>query len=269
MINGGLHADNNLLAQELLVVPVGVPHFRSAMECATSMFHELRELLHHHHKTISVGDEGGFAPRLSLQEALLSICEIIDRTSGDTHNRVVLALDMAATQLFDPITSTYVIQGQQMDSDELIAWYQQLVEIYPIYSLEDPLAEDDWYGWQKITALLGDRIQIVADDLVVTNIERIQRGIDEESMTAVVIKPNQIGTVTETLRAIQLCRENGINTIVSHRSGETNDNFIADLAVGSNAGQIKAGGCCRGERMAKYNRLLAIEDTLLWGSVTG
>lgn len=268
MINGGVHADNKLCVQEMLVVPVGTHHFRSAMEYAIAVSHELKALLQRYGRSTLLGDEGGFAPHLSIDEALLSLCEVIDRVSGEDETRSVLALDMAASQLFDAEKGVYTIQGRHMNTDELIEWYQQLVEIYPIYSLEDPLAEDDWEGWIKIMQCLGDKIQIVADDLCVTNTERIVRAIEEEAMTAVVIKPNQVGTITETLQAIQLCRQHEINTIISHRSGETNDNFIADLSVGSSSGQIKAGGCSRGERMAKYNRLLAIEDTLLWGAMS-
>lgn len=264
LINGGVHADNQLAIQEMLLVPVGVPHFRAALELGVATFHELQALLRRNNKSAALGDEGGCAPKVSIDEGLLSIYEATQRVSEDEIQSVI-ALDMAASQLFDAETGFYYINGQQMSSDQLIDWYAQLIEVYPIYSIEDPLAEDDWSGWQKCMQLLGQHVQIVADDLCVTNIKRIQRAIESNCMTAVIIKPNQIGTISESLEAIKLCQQHNINTIASHRSGETNDDFIADLAVGASTGQIKAGGCCRGERLAKYNRLLAIEDMLFWG----
>jgi enolase len=268
VINGGVHADNKLPIQEFLVVPVGVPHFRSALELGISTFHELKALLQRHEKSTAVGDEGGFAPFITIDEALLSICDALQRVSGD-ETRSVIALDMAASQLFDPEYNCYRIYDTRLSTDELIEWYKQLIELYPIYSLEDPFAEDDWEGWQKCMSALGDKVQIVADDLCVTNSKRLQQAIDSRCMTAAIIKPNQVGTITETLEALTLCRQHNINAIISHRSGETNDDFIADLAVGASTGQIKAGGCCRGERLAKYNRLLAIEDMLFWNGING
>lgn len=266
VINGGAHADNKLPIQEFLVVPVGVPHFRSAMELGVATFHELKALLERHEKSTAIGDEGGFAPHVSIDEALLSMCDALQRASGN-ETRAVVALDIAASQLFDPEHNCYTLYDTRLTSDELIEWYKQLIEVYPIYSLEDPFAEDDWEGWQKGMAALSDKVQIVADDLCVTNSKRIQRAIDTRCMTATIIKPNQVGTITETLESLALCKNNNINAIVSHRSGETNDDFIADLAVGASVGQIKAGGCCRGERLAKYNRLLAIEDMLFWSDI--
>lgn len=267
LINGGMHADNQLAIQEMLLVPVDAPHFRSALELGVATFHELQALLQRNGKSIAIGDEGGFAPRISIDEGLLSIYEATQRIS-ETEVQSVIGLDMAASQLFDVESGLYCIDGTKFTSNELINWYAQLIEIYPIYSIEDPLAEDDWEGWQKCMQLLGDHIQIVADDLCVTNAKRVQQAIDSNCVTAVIIKPNQVGTISETLQTIQLCQANNIDTIVSHRSGDTNDDFIADLAVGASAGQIKSGGCCRGERMAKYNRLLAIEEMLLWGSLS-
>lgn len=266
LINGGMHADNGLAIQEMLLVPIGVPHFRYALELGVSTFHELGALLHRNGKSTTVGDEGGYAPHVSIDEGLLSIYEATQRIStGEVQS--VIGLDMAASHLFDIETGLYTLNGEKLSSRELIDWYTRLVEVYPIYSIEDPLAEDDWNGWQECRQLLGDHIQLVADDLCVTNPKRVQQAIDANCITAVIIKPNQIGTISETLQTIQLCQQNNINAIVSHRSGETNDDFIADLAVGSSVGQIKAGGCCRGERLAKYNRLLAIEDMLFWGSL--
>lgn len=264
LINGGVHADNQLAVQEMLIVPVGVPHFRSALELGIATFHELQALLQRNGRSTTVGDEGGFAPKVSIDDGLLSIYDAIQRVS-EGEVQAVMGLDMAASQLFDQETGFYSINGEKFSSSQLLDWYVNLVETYPIYSLEDPFAEDDWEGWKKCGKQLSSHIQIVADDLCVTNIKRIKKAIDSQCMSAVIIKPNQIGTITETLEAIELCQANAINTIISHRSGETNDTFIADLAVGASSGQIKAGGCCRGERLAKYNRLLAIEDMLFWG----
>jgi enolase len=262
MINGGMHADNKLAVQEILIVPVGVEHFRSAMELSVTVFHELRTVLHRKGKETCVGDEGGFAPRVSIHEALEMLGEAIDHVSQSHEIPLVIALDCAASQWYDSSQGKYHVQGRTMSTDELIGWYETLVDTYPIYSLEDPFAETDWQGWTRLTELIGERVQIVADDLCATNPERIMLAAENAAMTAAIIKPNQIGTMTETLQAIKLCKDRGINTIVSHRSGETCDTFIADLAVGSSAGQIKAGGCCRSERIAKYNRLLTIEDLL-------
>lgn len=264
MISGGAHANTKLPVQECIIVPVGMHNFRSAMEFSVGMFHELKALLERYNRGTGISDEGAFIADVTLEEALLCLCEIMQRASTDGEHRAVLALDIAASQLFDQETSLYVMGSQRYTTKELVAWYQQLVDTFPIYSLEDPFAEDDWAGWSMLMDALGDQIQIVADDLCVTQTDRIGRGIAEKCMNSVIIKPNQVGTISEALDAIKLCRAHQINTIVSHRSGETNDSFIADFAVGSNSGQIKAGGCCRGERLAKYNRLLAIEDSLLW-----
>lgn len=265
LINGGLHAHNKIPFQEFLIVPVGMHHFRSSMELSVTIFHELKQIIEQQGYTSGVGDEGGFAPHMPVNEALLSICDAIQRTCSGDELQAVIALDIAASNLYDPIHKRYTIAETQYTAHQLIDWYEELIETYPIYSLEDPLAEDDWDGWKRCFARLGDKIQIVGDDLCVTNTTRIQRAIDTQCVSAVVIKPNQVGTVSETLDAIRLCHTHGLNPIVSHRSGETNDTFIADLAVGANAGQIKSGGCCRGERIAKYNRLLWIEDFLFWG----
>lgn len=265
LINGGLHAHNKIPIQEFLIVPVGMHHFRSSMELSVTIFHELKQILEQQGYVSSVGDEGGFAPHIPMHDALISICDGIQRTNQDDELQAVIALDIAASQLYNPLRKRYTIEGTEYTHHQLIDWYEELIDTYPIYSLEDPMAEDDWEGWKHCFARLSDRIQIIGDDLCVTNTTRIQRAIDTRCISAAIIKPNQVGTVTETLNAIRLCHANTINPIISHRSGETNDTFIVDLAVGANAGQIKAGGCCRGERIAKYNRLLWIEDYLFWG----
>lgn len=268
VMNGGLHADNKMQIQEFLVIPIGCPHFRTAMELGTTIFHELKSVLLKHGKSTAVGDEGGFAPQATTdKEALAYLQEAIERVKGDEGSNCVIGVDFAANQYYDRSTGLYLWQGEQLTSAQLIEAYQDLLGDYPIYSMEDPLAEDDWEGWQLINKKLGNDIQIVGDDIFATNFFRIEKGIKDKAATAAIIKPNQIGTITETLQVIQLCKNNEINMVVSHRSGETNDVFIADLAVGASAGQIKAGGCSRGERLAKYNRLLEIEDTLLAGLV--
>jgi len=262
IINGGVHAHNQLAVQEVLIVPVGVEHFRSAMELSVMVFHELRNILCRDGKDNGVGLEGGLVPSVNIEEALVLLSEAVNRVSGNNEVPLVIALDCAASQWYDHATKKYYVQGKNMTTNQLLDWYQELTETYPIYSLEDPFSEHDWQGWTKITKSIGERVQIVADDLCATNPDRILLAAQKNAMTAVVIKPNQIGTITETLHAIKLCKEHNINTVISHRSGDTSDTFIADLAVGSSAGQIKAGGCCRSERVAKYNRLLAIEDLL-------
>lgn len=264
MINGGVHADNNLPIQEFLVLPVGASSFRSAMEIGVTVFHELQNILRKKGKSTAVGDEGGFAAQFSgPEEALDYLVTAIEAVGKSEDTRCVIGLDFAASQYYDPTSTLYTWNNKKLSSLELIEAYQSLLQAYPIYSIEDPLAEDDWIAWQTLMTACGAEIQIVGDDIFATNFYRIEEGIKQGLANAVLIKPNQIGTITETLQAIQLCKQNNIKTIVSHRSGETNETFIADLAVGSSSGQIKAGGCCRGERLAKYNRLLAIEDTLL------
>lgn len=270
LINGGLHSNNKMQIQEFLVVPVGCQYFRTAMELGVTIFHELKNVLSKHGKSIAVGDEGGFAPQATTDlEALTYLHEAIERVNGSEEANCLIAVDFAASQFYDRTSGLYTWQGKHLTSAQLIEVYEELVDEYPIYSIEDPLAEDDWEGWKLITKKLGDEIQIIGDDLYATNFFRIEKGIQDKASTAAIIKPNQIGTITETLQAIQLCKNNNMNMVVSHRSGETNDTFIADLAVGSSAGQIKAGGCSRGERLAKYNRLLEIEDGLLAGFVDG
>lgn len=263
-INGGVHADNGLPIQEFLILPVGASSFRSAMEIGVTLFQELKTILRKKGKSTAVGDEGGFAAQFaSSEEAIECLVEAMERVGKSDDSRCVIGLDFAATQYYDSTSTLYSWNNKKLSSLELIEAYQTLLQTYPVYSIEDPLAEDDWVAWQTLMTACGSEIQIIGDDIFATNFYRIEEGIKQGLANAVLIKPNQIGTITETLQAIQLCKQNNMKTVVSHRSGETNDSFIADLAVGASAGQIKAGGCSRGERLAKYNRLLAIEDQLL------
>lgn len=264
VINGGLHADTGLGIQEFMIVPVAAENFRSSLELSVTVFHELKNVLKKHGKSTAVGDEGGFAPHFkNYFEALDILMEVLDKVDTADGGKCVIGLDVAASQLYDKTRGIYLWDGRRVSSADLIAEYEALVDQYPIYSIEDGLDEDDWNGWQQLTARLEDKAQIVADDIFATNTYRIEQGIKDHIATGVIIKPNQVGTITETLQAIQLSKENELNCIVSHRSGETEDTFIADLAVGASVGQIKAGGCSRSERLAKYNRLLEIEDTLM------
>ncbi len=264
VINGGVHAQNNLTIQEFMIVPVGVPTFRESMEIGVVVYQELKNALTKRGYSTAVGDEGGFSPEVkSDEEALDILTEVLERVGSSEGNRCVIALDFASSQFYDKLSHTYQWGKKRLSAKEMIEVYDEFVSAYPIYSIEDGLSEDDWDGWKAMKGALQTKVQIVADDLVATNIERIARSIEEDCTTSVIIKPNQIGTITETLQAIKLCKENNLNTIVSHRSGETEDSFIADMAIGSSAGQIKAGGLSRSERLAKYNRILLIEDMLI------
>lgn len=266
LINGGLHANNSLQIQEFMIIPVGAPNFRASIELSVTIFHELKAVLLRHGKSIAVGDEGGFAADFSSDlQALDLIVETLERVENTHGSQSILALDVAASRFYDPVNKIYNWQGMKLTSEEMVAWYDKLSDEYPIYSIEDGLSEDDWAGWSLMMKALEQKLQIVGDDIFATNSGRIIEGVQQNTAGAVVIKPNQIGTVTETLQAIKLCKNNQLNIIVSHRSGETEDTFIADLAVGASAGQIKAGGCCRSERLAKYNRILTIEDQLTLG----
>lgn len=263
VINGGVHTNNSLRVQEFLLMPVGAQTFRSAFEVAALTFHELGEILKKAGRSIAVGPEGGYACNFkSEREALDLMLEAIERVNAKHAFSCVVALDVAANEFYDAATGLYHWHDTSLTSDELIAFYQELAADYPIYSIEDGLSEDDWDGWQKLTKTFDQKLQIVGDDLIATNVTRIMVASEERAVTSVVIKPNQVGTITETIQAIMIAQERGLNTMVSHRSRDTEDTFIADLAVGSSAGQIKAGSCCRSERVAKYNRLLMIEDTL-------
>ncbi len=263
VINGGAHADNNLRIQEFMLMPVGAQTFRSSFEVGVLVFHELGDLLKKRGKSTAVGLEGGYACNFtSEREALDILLEAIEHINKRHTLSCVIALDVAASQFYDVHTGLYTWHDQQFTSDDMINYYTGLVAQYPIYSIEDGLAQEDWKSWIKLTKALEQKAQIVGDDLFVTDVYRIALGAEDHAATSVIIKPNQVGTVAETLQAIALCKSQGLHTIVSHRSAETEDTFIADLAVGTSAGQIKAGSCCRSERVAKYNRLLMIEDQL-------
>ena len=268
-INGGIHANNGLSIQECMIVPVGAPTFRASFEVAVRAYHLLGKQLAARGKSTAVGMEGGYAPQfLNDYEALDILTEVIGQINDQQPITCMIALDMAASQLAIQ-EGFYKWNNEVYTTQEMIGIYKELVEKYPLYSLEDPLDQDDWHGWQLLSKELSHAVQIVADDLFVTNSVRISRGIQEKSATAAVIKPNQIGTVTEALQAISLCKDYGMHPIISHRSKDTEDTFIADLVVGTSAGQFKAGAPCRSERVAKYNRLLIIEDELTFASEAG
>ena len=263
ILNGGRHAHNKLTIQECMVVPVGASNFREAVEIGVLLFNSLKQVLEKHGQELIIGDEGGFAPLVSHDtQALDFIMEALEKLVLENEKQCVIALDMAASQFYDATVKKYYMHGRSYTSDELISWYQELVEAYPIYSIEDGLAEDDLEGWRLMAQILEPHVQIVGDDIFATNPQRIAKGIEENLANAVVIKPNQIGTITEALQVARMCKNYNLQSIVSHRSGETEDTFIADFAVGISSGQFKAGGLCRSDRMAKYNRLLTIEDTL-------
>jgi enolase len=264
ILNGGKHADNNVDLQEFMVVPVGAPSFREALRMGTEVFHHLKAILKDKGYNTAVGDEGGFAPNLSSnEEALVVIMDAIAQAGYTPGDDVAIALDPAASEFYQE--GTYVLQAekqQQRTASEMVAFYEDLVSRYPILSIEDGLAEDDWEGWRELTARLGRRIQIVGDDLFVTNRERLARGISEGVANSILIKLNQIGTLTETLSAIEMAKKAGYTAVISHRSGETEDTTIADVAVATNVGQIKTGSASRTDRVAKYNQLLRIEEEL-------
>ena len=261
IFNGGQHADNNVDIQEYMIVPVGAMSFRQALRIGAEVYHTLRNVLKREGMATTVGDEGGYAPNLtSNEDALRYLMVAIDEAGYVAGRDVFLALDVAASEFCE--NGRYTFEGKRMTSDMLIDYYEELTKRYPIISVEDGLAEDDWHGWQAMTARLGGRIRLVGDDLFTTNPSRIARGIREQAGNALLVKPNQIGTLSETLYAIRLAESAGYSTIISHRSGETEDDFIADLAVAVSAPFIKTGAPARSERVAKYNRLLRIEDEL-------
>jgi enolase len=269
ILNGGKHADNSVDFQEFMVMPLGAPTFAEALRWGTETFHALKGILRQKGYTTSVGDEGGFAPSLkSNEEACEVIVEAIEAAGYKPGQEVAIALDPAASSFFEDGVYHLAKSGQgRKTNTEMTALYQTWVEKYPIVSIEDGLAESDWEGFREQTAVLGEKIQIVGDDIYVTNTQFIARGISEKTTNAVLIKPNQIGTVSETIAAIDLCRQAGWRFIISHRSGETEDTFLADFAVAMGGGQIKTGSACRSERIAKYNRLLEIEARLGHGAV--
>ena len=263
ILNGGKHADNNVDIQEFMVMPVGAETFAECLQMGVEVFHSLKAVLKAKGLNTAVGDEGGFAPNLgSNEEALSVIVEAIKKAGYEPGKDVLLALDVASTELYKD--GKYVFEGENVTrtSDEMIAYYADLISRYPIISIEDGLAEDDWEGWKKMTAQLGDKVQLVGDDLFVTNTERLEKGIATGVGNSILIKVNQIGTLTETLEAIEMAKKAGYTAVISHRSGETEDTTIADIAVATNAGQIKTGAPSRTDRVAKYNQLLRIEEEL-------
>ncbi len=262
ILTGGAHADSNVDIQEFMIAPIGAPTFREALRSGAEVYHALKSVLKKKGLSTGLGDEGGFAPNLPANAAALDlIAEAVQAAGYTLGTDIVLALDVAATEFYKDGTG-YTFEGSVKSSDEMIAYYAGLADTYPIVSIEDPLAEDDWAGWSAMTAGLGNRIQIVGDDLFVTNPERVARGIAEHAANAVLVKVNQIGSLTETFDAVELAQRAGFRCMMSHRSGETADTTIADLAVATGCGQIKTGAPARSERVAKYNQLLRIEEEL-------
>jgi enolase 1/2/3 len=261
ILNGGAHADGGVDIQEFMVAPIGAGTFREALRWGAETYHALKSVLKGKGLATGLGDEGGFAPSLPTnRDALELVATAVEQAGFRLGSDIALALDVAATEFFD--AGRYRLEGTLRSSDELIEYYRELVEAFPLVSVEDPLSEDDWEGWTAITAALGNRVQLVGDDLFVTNPQRLQRGIDAGAANALLVKVNQIGTLTETLDAVDLAHRNGYRTMMSHRSGETEDTTIADLAVAVGSGQIKTGAPARSERVAKYNQLLRIEEEL-------
>lgn len=270
IINGGQHADNAVDVQEFMVMPLGFQRFSDALRCGVEIFHNLKKVLKKRKLNTNVGDEGGFAPDLkSNVEALDLIMEAIDAAGYKAGEQVRIALDVASTEFYDAKSKLYEIDGKKIDSTAMVDYLTKWVDKYPICSIEDGCAEDDWSGWKLLTDTLGSRVQLVGDDLFVTNTERLERGIKEGIANSILVKVNQIGTLTETIAAIQLAHRNGYTSIASHRSGETEDSTIANLAVALSTGQIKTGSASRSDRMAKYNELLRIEEELEDGAIYG
>lgn len=265
ILNGGQHADNNVDIQEFMVMPVGAENFREALRMGAEIFHNLKSVLKSKGLNTAVGDEGGFAPNLSSnEEALITIVEAIKKAGFAPGKDVMLAIDVAASDLFDPETKIYTLEGEgrKFTQAEMVDYYADLVSKYPIISIEDGMNEEDWEGWKMLTEKLGDKVQLVGDDIFVTNTERLKKGIELKVANSVLIKLNQIGTITETLDTIEMAKRAGYTAVVSHRSGETDDSTIADLVIAVNAGQIKTGAPSRMDRVAKYNQLLRLEDNL-------
>jgi enolase len=263
IINGGKHAENASDVQEFMIVPIGLTSFKEALRAGAEVFHSLKKILHNKNLATTVGDEGGFAPSLPSNEAALEIViEAIKSAGYEPGKQIAIAMDVAATELYKDGKYLLARDGKSLTSAEMVSWYEQLVGKYPIISIEDGLAEDDWDGYKLLTQKLGDKVQLVGDDLFVTNIERLQMGIDKNIANSILIKLNQIGTVSETLDAISLANKAKYTSIISHRSGETEDSTIADFAVGTGVGQIKTGSLSRSDRTAKYNQLLRIEEEL-------
>ena len=265
ILNGGSHADNKIDIQEFMVMPFGAESFSEGLRWGTEIFHHLKNVLKSRGMSTNVGDEGGFAPNLgSNEEAIQVVIEAIEKAGYKAGEDVYIALDAASSEFYNEDTQKYVFEstGEQMSSEEMVNFWVDWCEKYPIVSIEDGLAEDDWMGWKLATEKLGDKVQLVGDDLFVTNTKRLARGIEESTANSILVKVNQIGTLTETIEAVQMATRNGYTSVMSHRSGETEDNTIADLAVALNCGQIKTGSASRSDRMAKYNQLLRIEEEL-------
>jgi enolase len=265
ILNGGQHADNKIDIQEFMVMPVGAGSFAEALQMGAEIFHNLKAVLKSRGQSTNVGDEGGFAPNLdSNEQAIEVVIEAIDKAGYKAGDDVCIALDAAASEFYNKEKKIYQFEstGKDYSSSELVSFWKEWVDKYPIISIEDGLDEDDWKGWKELTSTIGNRIQLVGDDLFVTNVKRLQRGIDEGSANSILIKVNQIGSLTETINAVQLAAQHSMTSIISHRSGETEDTTIADLAVALNTGQIKTGSASRSDRIAKYNQLLRIEELL-------
>jgi enolase len=261
ILNGGAHADTGVDVQEFMVAPIGAPTFREALEQGAAVYHALKAVLKDKGLATGLGDEGGFAPDLpSNRDALDLISTAVERAGLKLGDDIVLALDVAATEFYSD--GAYRFEGATKSAEEMLAYYSELCSTYPIVSVEDPMSEEDWDGWKAMTGALGEHVQLVGDDLFVTNVERLGRGIDERAANALLVKVNQIGTLTETMESVDLAHRNGFRCMMSHRSGETEDTTIADLAVATNCGQIKTGAPARSERVAKYNQLLRIEEEL-------
>lgn len=268
ILNGGKHADNNVDIQEFMILPVGAPSFKEALRMGSEVYHHLKKVLQGKGLSTGVGDEGGFAPNLhSNEEAFQVIVEAIEEAGYTPGKDVVLGIDVAASEIYEDGKYYFKGEDRKLSSIEVIDFYEEMISKYPIVSIEDGLSEDDWEGWKLMTARLGKKIQIVGDDLFVTNVKRLQKGIEENAANAILIKLNQIGTITETLSAIELAKINGYKVVISHRSGETEDSTIADLAVAVNSRQIKTGAPARTDRVAKYNQLLRIEDEFMGLSI--
>jgi enolase len=266
ILNGGAHADNKIDFQEFMIMPVGAPSFSEGLRWGVEIFHALKSVLKKRGYSTNVGDEGGFAPNIqSNEEAIETVLESINAAGYKAGSQIAIAMDAANSELWNAKKKKYVFHkssGKEMSSDQLVKYWESWVKKYPIVSIEDGMAEDDWNGWKNLTQTIGDKCQLVGDDLFVTNVDRLQMGVDKKIANGLLVKVNQIGTLTETINAVTLAQTNGYNTIMSHRSGETEDTTIADLAVALNCGQIKTGSASRTDRMAKYNQLIRIEEQL-------
>lgn len=266
ILNGGVHADNKIDFQEFMIVPIGAPSFSEGLRWGVEIFHHLKSILKKKGYGTNVGDEGGYAPDIqSPEEAIETVLQAIESAGYKAGDQIGIAMDAASTEMYDEAKKTYKFyksSGKTISSDEMVAYWADWVKKYPIVSIEDGMAEDDWDGWKKLTDAIGSKCQLVGDDLFVTNVKRLQEGIDKGIANSILVKVNQIGTITETINAVQLAQTNGYTSIMSHRSGETEDTTIADLAVALNCGQIKTGSASRTDRLAKYNQLLRIEEAL-------